>query len=777
MKRNQLHTDGDPQKRELIKKRHFSLRINLFFFITFVLFSILLVRLAILQFVEGKELVAAKNKLLYRDTQIAPIRGNIYDKDSFPLAYTVSVQSLFFRVEAGQSKMQDEVIALAYELEKIFEEKGNPGSHKPTAEEIILSMDVGYDLNKNKTKDPGSIWIPRRIKADLSKEEIAYIMERRDEFKWLEVSEESIRTYSTEDDGTAIAAQLVGYMRPYSTGKESKYGLEKYKDPALVDEYVPEEFVGYDGLELMYQDELRGKSGTKKYPVNAGDRIIGKPEITPPEKGHNLYLTIQKDVQSVTEKAIMDHTAYMRSSKAPKYYSNPNAHTGYAVAMEVKTGKIIAMASMPDYDTNMWIPSISGKDYSEIEPIINNGTIRTAFPKLPPEQRTKRMSSMVYMGSVIKPLTILMGLNEGFITPTTKYNDTGSVSYGMVGKQATTRNSGGKVNGLIGPAEAISVSSNTYMISQVGQKLYNRDQLDGIKVLDEYYNKFGLGVVTGSGLPYESAGISEYQTLAESEGSLSALVRASWGQNQKYTTMQLAQYAATLGSKGKRMQPQFVEKITTYEGETLQTFEPVVLDDTKFPDEYWDVIEKGMIGVNKQGFEGVNYSIAAKTGTSTQLLNGKEVDNAVFIAYAPVEDPTLAVAVVVPEGGYGSYGAAPIARKMFDAYDQYIGLNGVPKGAPPAEEVPASGAVNSNAANSNASTGTQSVPPATNTNNNSNSSTNTSTNANTSTSANTGSNPNPTSGTNEQTNVPPDQAVVPQTRQEEDETTTGGTEP
>lgn len=689
MKHQQLHTDGDPQKRELTKKRHFSFRINLFFFITFVLFSTLLVRLAILQFVEGKELVAAKNKLLYRNTQIAPIRGNIYDKDSSPLAYTVSVQSLFFRVEVGQSKMKDEVIALAYKLEQIFKEKGNPGSKMPTAEEIITLMDVGYDLNKQETKAPGSIWIPRRIKADLSKQEIAYIMEHRDEFKWLEVSEESIRTYTTEEDGTAIAAQLIGYMRPFSVGKEGKSGLDKYKDPALAEEYVPEEFVGYDGLELMYQDELRGKSGTKKYPVNAGDRIIGKPEITTPEKGHNLYLTIQKEVQAATEKAIMDHLTFMRSPKAPKYYSNPNAYTGYAVAMEVKTGKVVSMASMPDYDTNIWIPSISGSDYNDILPIINNGTIRTAFPKLPPEQRTKRMSSMVYMGSVIKPLTILMGLNEGLITPTTKYNDTGSYSFGMAGKQSTIRNSGGKVNGLIGPADAIRVSSNTYMSALIGQKLYDRDKMKGIDVLDDYYSKFGLGVVTGSELPYESAGISEYQTLAKTESSLSALVRASWGQNQKYTTLQLAQYVATLASKGKRMKPQFVEKITTYEGETVQTFEPVVLDNTVFPDEYWDVLVKGMRDVNKHGFDGVNYTVATKTGTSTQTLNGKDVDNAVFIAYAPIEDPTLAIAVVVPEGGFGSYGAAPIARKMFDAYDQYIGLDGVPKGAPITNEIEA----------------------------------------------------------------------------------------
>lgn len=675
MKPSLFHIDNNPQKQELTRKRHFSFRINLFFFITFILFSTLLVRLAVLQFVEGKALIEAKNKLLYRPVQIIPIRGNIYDKDSFPLAYTVSVQSVFFRVEVGQSRMRDEVVALAYELERIFRDKGNPASSKPTAAEIITTMDVGYDLNQTDTKAPGSIWIPRRIKADLSKEEVAYIMEHRDDLKWLEVSEESIRAYSTEDDGTTLAAQLVGFMRPYSVGKEDKSGLDKYKDPSLTNEYVPEEFVGFDGLELMYQDELRGKSGTKTYPVNTGDRIIGKPEITKPEKGHNLYLTIQKDIQTVTEKAIMDHLAYMRTSTAPKYYNNPNAYTGYAVAMEVKTGKIIAMASMPDYDTNKWFPRISQSDYDDIKPIINNGTIRPAFPKLPEEQRVKHLSSIVYMGSVIKPLTVIMGLSEGLITPATKYYDSGSFTYGAVGKEARIQNSGNVAHGSIGPTDAIRVSSNTFMAEEIGFKLYKRDQKKGIQVLDKYFNKFGLGVLTGTGLPGEYKGLSEYQTLAESEGSLSALVRASWGQNEKYTTMQLAQYAATLGSKGKRMKPQFVDKITTYDGDTVQTFVPILLEDTEFPKQYWDILEKGMKDVRKQGFDGVNYTVATKTGTSTQEINRKQVDNAVFIAYAPIENPTLALAVVVPEGGFGAYGAAPIARKMFDAYQQYIGFD------------------------------------------------------------------------------------------------------
>ncbi len=162
---------------------------------------------------------------------------------------------------------------------------------------------------------------------------------------------------------------------------------------------------------------------------------------------------------------------------------------------------------------------------------------------------------------------------------------------------------------------------------------------------------------------------------------MSALIYASWGQNERYTPLQLAQYAATLANKGKRMKPQFVDKVTTYDGVPVKTLEPVIMDQEQFPEQYWNAIFTGMQKVGKQGFEGFNYSVAAKTGTSTQTVGGKSVDNAVFIAFAPVEDPKLAVAIVIPEGGYGSWGAAPIARKMFDAYDKFYGLGAAPNPA------------------------------------------------------------------------------------------------
>jgi cell division protein FtsI/penicillin-binding protein 2 len=192
--------------------------------------------------------------------------------------------------------------------------------------------------------------------------------------------------------------------------------------------------------------------------------------------------------------------------------------------------------------------------------------------------------------------------------------------------------------------------------------------------------QFGLGVTTGSGLPNESAGVVEYYHEAEKASSQSALVRAAWGQQAKYTTLQLAQYAATLASHGKRMKPQFVNEIKDVNGKVTQPYQPEVLNTINFPDSYWNTIEAGMAQVKVQGFDGVPYTYLRKTGTSQQDVgNRSKVENAVFIAYAPADKPKLAVAVVVPDGGYGGWGAAPIARKIFDAYDAKFGLSGTPR--------------------------------------------------------------------------------------------------
>jgi penicillin-binding protein 2 len=664
-----LHDPKDPAQQEAIRKRHFAFRLNVFFFSAFLLFSILVVRLAFLQFVESDAMRKAEESSGTISTPIAPIRGNIFDRNGYAIAYTESTQSLFFRVEPGQ-KRQD-VVDLARKLSELFKRNGNWSKAHLTAEEIIKRMDVGYDIHKMDTKPPGYLSVPRRIKEGLSQREIAYLLEHKDELKGLEITEESVRRY----DSNTIATPLIGFMREFSTAKNQTASyLERYK--ADHGQYMNDEYVGFEGLELLYQDVLRGNNGFKTYPVNAQQKIVGRVDIQFPQKGHNLTLSLDKDVQLIAEASIMNHINWLKSDEAKLLktpYQGKNAVAGYAVAMEVKTGHVVAMASMPDYDSNVWRGGISTVDYNLIQRRYLNGTIRERYSDLPDDQYTKHPSSLVPLGSTIKPLTVLVGLSEGLITPESKYQDTGIFVYGR--DESKIQNSGKRGYGSINPTSAIRVSSNTFMSAMIGNRLYLSSKIkEPLDVWDSYMKQFGLGVSTGSGLPGEQSGIIEYYATEKNSSAQAALVQASFGQQGRYTVLQLAQYITTLANRGKRLKPQFVSEITDYEGNVIEQYkEPIILNEIILPDKYWTTIENGMVS-NAQGFDGVTYTFRRKTGTSQSDIAGAKLENAVFVAYAPAENPKLAVAVVVPEGGFGGWGAAPIARQIFDAYDKYIGL-------------------------------------------------------------------------------------------------------
>jgi cell division protein FtsI/penicillin-binding protein 2 len=662
----------DGQKRELRNRRHFSFRLNMFFFVTFFVFSLLIVRLAILQFVDGPALKAKAHDIGTRDVPIPPIRGNIFDSEGRPIAYSTSTQSLYYTLEPGTKK--EAAQQMAARLVQVFDKYGDKTQKPMTAEEVFTNMDF-----------QGKVYLSyqqRRIKTDLTKEEIAFFSEHREVFKGIDVVEESIRRYSPDK----VAVQLVGYMKQMK-GASS---LNKYKairqdqlDPAFKDptlKYLDSEEVGFDGLELMYQEQLRGRNGFKSYPVNNQSQIIGPMQLTKPVKGDNLYLTINKDVQLATQKAIMDQL-YNLQHAAPGTVESQGklATTGYAVAMEVKTGKVVAMASMPDYDSNLWQGGISNKDYDAVQFFTGNGTIREVqAPYKDDKERRKHPSSLVNLGSTQKPLTILVGLSEKLITPYSTFNDPGYFKFGSKGHETTVKNASSAANGWLTPTMGIAKSSNAFMSAMVGNALYMKNGPSGVDIWDKYMKEFGLGVTTGSGLPGESNGFINYKIEAKKGSAQSALVYASFGQQGRYTPLQLVQYATMLANHGKRIKPQFVNEIKDAAGNVLQPYKPEVLNTVNFPNSFWRTIENGMALVKVQGFDNFKYNFYRKTGTSEQGVAGNLVENGVFIAYAPAENPTLAVAVVVPQGGYGGWAAAPIGRKIFDAYDAAVGLTGTP---------------------------------------------------------------------------------------------------
>lgn len=649
----------DSSKRELKNQRQFSIRLNVFFFAIFIIFSVLIVRLAVLQFVEGPTLKEKEASISSKSTPIPPIRGNIMDASGEKIAYSTSSQSLYFTLEKNYSleKNKEELYGIVSKLKKVFNQYGNK-EETMTADQIIEAMDITYRKNFGYT--------PRRIKKDLTNEEIAYFLEHKDKFPGIEIVEESVRHYDTD----RVAVQTVGYLSSFAGVRST---MDHYKNKAKLEnaqeKYLDTEFVGVDGIEYAYQDDLRGKNGLKTTPVNAMNIASGRTELTAPEKGDNVWITIDKNIQKTTQQAITDQLSFLHSYRSGSSYA-PNAQTGYAVAMEVDTGNIVAMASMPDYDSNVW-ESMTDNKYKEIQHQIANGTIKEVY-------REGHASSMVLMGSVIKPLTVLIGLKEGVITPYTNYQDRGYAEIGKEGHTTKIRNASGHVYGPLDPATAIKHSSNAFMIDEVGMPLYRKYQADSVNVWDKYMKEFGLGVSTKSGLPGESAGSGEYLNIKAAGSTQAAMAFASFGQQGKYTTLQLAQYVTTIANKGKRLKPQLVSKITDSEGNIVKKFKPQVVNTIDFPAEYWNTVINGM-KTEVASFKDFPYAIARKTGTSEQSIYGHNVDNGVFIAFAPRDNPKLAVAVVIPEGGFGAQSAAPIARKIFDAYDQEYGLDGIPK--------------------------------------------------------------------------------------------------
>lgn len=656
-------------------KNSFNLRINLFFFSTFLIFCVIIVRLAILQFVEGPTLKGEETSRDVKNVPISPARGIIYDDKGVKLAYSVPTESLYITLNSNYSDLADgskrdnypDVEKLAEKLVAAFDKYGDPKGEKLTKDDVLKSLDLNYKLYSG--------YIPRRIKIDLVKDEIAYFMEHKSEFPGITIVEESIRQY---DPGT-VAVQTIGYIKDFKRSK----ALDKYQtitdemkdgtqtDPGLM--YSESEFVGFDGLELMYQDELRGKNGYMEIPVDPRNMPEGVDAIIAPEKGHDVWSTINKEVQVKTEQAIMDQLDWLHKNPVSGKL-HPNATTGFAVAMEVKTGKVVAMASMPDYDTNVWNSgAISSDNWDKVQYIYQNGTIRSFNSG----KKGYHPESVVLLGSTIKPLSVLIGLKEGFFSRNYTYIDKGAAFFGKEGHQARIQNSQGHVYGALSPATAIEHSSNAFMVDKVGIPLNNKYGSKAIGVWDKYMMDFGLGVVTKSGLPGEQKGTREY--LNDNESTQSRMAYASFGQQGKYTTLQLAQYTATLANEGKRMKPQLVSKITDNEGNVVQAFQPEILNVVDFDKSYWKVIKRGM-NSTVSSFGDFPYDFARKTGTSTQQVGRELADNGVFIAYAPRENPVLAVAVMIPEGGFGSNSAAPIARQIFDAYDAVYGLDGVPKG-------------------------------------------------------------------------------------------------
>ncbi len=486
--------------------------------------------------------------------------------------------------------------------------------------EKVLNVNEGYINNILEKKSGYSRYLPRRIKRGIDFKVVTWIEENREFLPGVEYVVEMQRDYSFGING----AHVFGYTREINRSQ-----LEKYKGIYSLGDYI-----GIKGIEKTYETYLRGVKGYRLVIVNSEQKIIGSFEDgkkdKQPLKGFDLVLTLDWETQK----------------KAEQLFKNKS---GSLVALNPKNGEILAFVSAPQYDISKFSTVIS-KDF--IQQLRND----------PRKPLFNRATTSIYPpGSTLKMLVALIGLESGIINRYSTVNCKGGYQYG----NRFFRCHG--VHGITNVEKAIEHSCNTFfykLILDIG--------------LDKFANvarQFGFGKKTGVDLSEEAKGIvpdSKYynKVYGKNKWSRGNLLSLGIGQGEfSVTTLQLAQYTALLANNGKTVQPHIVRGYLTRDVQELIPFEfkeiNVPVDEEKL-----QIVKRGMYKVvNGEGtaknIKLPDIKIAGKTGTS-QNPHGK--DHALFVAFAPYDDPQIAVAVMVENVGFGSSHAAPIAQKIIQTY-------------------------------------------------------------------------------------------------------------
>lgn len=472
---------------------------------------------------------------------------------------------------------------------------------------------------------------PIRIKSDIGPDIVTKIEERRSELPGIVIEIQPIRNYINNEFG----AHMFGYVSEINDTE-----LEKLKPQG----YKTGDIIGKFGLEKVYDRDLRGVDGGGQVEVDVTGRpvqVLGKKEPIP---GNNLVLTIDYRVQKAAEAAIDEQLKYLQTKT-----EFVNAKAVAAVAINPKTGEILAMVSRPAFNPNLFAKGISTKDWNSL----NNNPFHPMDNKV--------ISGEYPPGSTFKIVTGAAALELGKVTPEEKILDTGR--HWLIDKG----NAMGEALGWLNFREALSKSDNVYFY-EMGNRL-------GIDNLENYARAFGLGALTGINLPGETDGLvanRRYKLkVYEEEWYLSETFDAAIGQGfQLASPLQVAALMSQVANGGHRYRPYLISKITKPNGDVLKTFEPEEVGRVNLSDRTLNLIRDALREVAQEGgtagevFRDFPIAIAGKTGTAE---NPHGQDHGWFVAYGPFEDPRIAVAVIVEQGGYGASSAAPIAKKILEA--------------------------------------------------------------------------------------------------------------
>jgi penicillin-binding protein 2 len=584
-----------------------------------VCFGLLFLRFVWLQIVQHSyyQTRAEDNRISL--VPIVPNRGLIVDRNGVILARNYSAYTL----EITPSKVQGDLDAVIDELGAIVD--------------IQAKDRKRFKKLLEETKNFESL----PIRTRLSDDEVAKFIAHRYRFPGIDIKARLFRQYPFG----AFASHVLGYI-----GRVNDADLEKIEDQDEEANYRGTEHFGKTGLEQHYEFDLHGISGFEQVEVDAGGHAVRTLARTAPVAGNDLTLTLDAKLQQIAEKAFGDRR-------------------GALVAIEPATGGILALVSVPNYDPNLFVDGIGSQDWEDLNNSIDKPMVNRALNGTYPP------------GSTFKPFMALAALTYGKRRPEQTIVDPGYFNFG----DHTFHDDKKGGHGVVDMYKSIVQSCDTYYYMLANDL--------GIDNIAAFMRQLGFGQQTGVDIDGESKGVlpspewkkERFKKPEQQKWYAGETISIGIGQGYNaYTPIQLAQAVAALANNGVLYRPHLVRHIADTRSGERTLIEPKPIRTIPLQQAHIDTIKAAMVGVNREGtgaraFAGAQYVSAGKTGTAQIFsLKGEKYsegrlkkelrDHALFIAFAPADQPRIALAVVVENGGFGAQAAAPIIRQILDYY-------------------------------------------------------------------------------------------------------------
>ncbi len=599
--------------------QQFQLRIGVAGIVMLVAFALLVSRFVFLQVVQHEHYRSKAEDNRISIVPITPNRGLITDRNGVVVARNVS----------------------GYTLE-VFPRRVN--SVEATIDELSELIEVTprdrarFKRLMVETRNPESL----PIRTRLTDEEVARFAANRYRYQGVEIKARLFRQYPFGD----VGSHVIGYM-----GRIDQADQAALENEGVDANYRGTDYIGKSGVEATYERALHGTTGFEQVEIDAAGRGIRTLFTTAAQAGNNIVLTLDMRLQRVAETAFGERR-------------------GALVAIEPGTGAVLALVSKPGFDQNLFVDGIDPQAWAELnnspDRPLNNRAIAGVYPP----------------GSTFKPFMALAALELGKRTPRSTIHDPGFFVFG----DRRFRDSKPGGHGVVDLYKSIVASSDTYYYMLANDM--------GIDAIAGFMKQLGLGQLTGIDLPGEAAGIlpspewkmKRFRRPEQQKWYPGETISIGIGQGYNaYTPVQLAQAMATVAANGAMYRPHVVAHVANPRSGERKSAEPELSAQVPLRSEWVEFVKRAMAGVNKEGtgaraFARAEYTSGGKTGTAQVIAikQGEKYDEAkvaerhrdhsLFIAFAPLDNPIIALAVIVENGGFGARAAAPISRTVLDYY-------------------------------------------------------------------------------------------------------------